>query len=193
MKIYNENILVVKKEYLFSSDFPQGFFEDEYFVIDKIKEKGFYYDRNLAESDFNYKQITSYIIFRDKNKNYFVMQRKKGHVLSEKYSIGIGGHLTKEDLTNKNDLNSWAKREFEEEVLYNGNYKSNFLGFINYDGDEIGKIHLGMVFLFEGDSSNIKIKNEHKSGILMSKEEIISLYSSFEEWSKIFIDKFIVD
>ena len=52
------------------------------------------------------------------------MRRKQNHTdkrLANKYSLGVGGHINKRDVRGKN-IHAWAKREFEEEIEYDGNY-----------------------------------------------------------------------
>src|SRR3972149_3282856 len=85
-------------------------------------------------------------LFFEKQGKIFLMRRKSSHTyprLSNLYSIGIGGHIDKEENikstksmkstrgTKGNELIfNWAKREFEEEIKYDGQYIANFLGLL---------------------------------------------------------------
>src|SRR5690606_7557172 len=104
--------------------------------------------RSLMEQDQRYKQIIPYLVFTHENK-YFVMQRTSTTTeqrLKNKYSLGIGGHIRQEDM-NGNSIFEWAEREFHEEVSYHGNLEIIPLGVLNDDTNDVGKVHIGFVFL----------------------------------------------
>lgn len=186
----DENILVVKKNTMFSSGDFQGLQEvnvDGYLdIIDKHKE---FLPRSIMETDFNYKQIIPYLVFTHDNK-LFLMQRQSKSTeqrLQSKYSLGIGGHIREEDMTSK-DIVDWARREFEEEVNYSGNYTVEPLGLLNDDSNEVGQVHAGFVFLLKGDSPDITVNSELKSGELLTIQECKKYYEFMETWSQIVFD-----
>ena len=142
--------------------------------------------RSRAETNPAYKQIIPYLIFSHSEK-IFVMQRKttsSEQRLAQKFSIGIGGHIRQEDITS-NNIFTWAQREFNEEINYNGKKKVTNLGILNDDSNDVGKVHLGIVLHITGDNDQISIKDEHKSGILLSLDECMALYDQMEPWSQI--------
>jgi predicted NUDIX family phosphoesterase len=115
------------------------------------------------------------------------MQRKKDaseQRLQSKYSLGIGGHMRYEDLQEGPDLFSWAKREFEEEVAYEGTIEIAPLGVLNDDSNDVGKVHLGLVLMVIGDSDKIKVKSELASGTLMNLSECLDHVPKMETWSQ---------
>jgi predicted NUDIX family phosphoesterase len=117
------------------------------------------------------------------------MQRKPTATeqrLANKLSLGIGGHMRKEDLIGS-DILSWATREFNEEIDYQGTYAIRTVGAINDDSNDVGKVHLGLVLLLQGDSSKITIKNEHKNGSLLTLEACFDQFENFESWSQIIL------
>lgn len=186
----DELILVVKREKLLDKDCWQGLKEinsQEYLsVIDKEKE---FLPRSLMETDPRYKQIIPYLIFTHDNK-LFLMQRQakiSEQRLKNKYSLGIGGHIRKEDLTT-NNIVDWSRREFQEEVNFHGSYQVKPLGILNDDSNPVGQVHIGFVFLLIGDSSNIKVKSELKSGELLTIAECQLYYESMESWSQMVFD-----
>jgi predicted NUDIX family phosphoesterase len=188
---YNEEILVLKTKDIFFLKKWQGINPN---FSKKIKElvltKLEFRKRGEVEEDFSLKQIISYIIFSYKNK-YLLTQRldkPNERRLASFYSFGIGGHLGKKDLENGSSLSDWAKREFEEEVDYKGNLKFETLGVLNDDSNPVGKVHLGLVVLAIGDSPDIKVKDEHKSGELLFLNEAKKNYKNMENWSKIVYD-----
>lgn len=204
---HDEHILVVKREYLFFDDQQAwtGLKEvnfDDYLAI--INEKKEFNPRSAMELDFSYKQIIPYLIFNYQDR-YFLMQRKSTASetrLASKLTLGIGGHIRQEDMTpyyakatkgfsplaQENSLFAWAMREFHEEVHYSGNLTVKPLGILNDDSNDVGKVHIGFVFLLQGDSADISIKSELKSGTLLSLKECIEQKTSMESWSQFVID-----
>ena len=58
---------------------------------------------------------------------------------------------------------------------------------INDDSNDVGRVHLGFVFLVYGDSNQIAIKSELQSGTLVSLEEAYQKGDQLESWTKIII------
>lgn len=190
IKKEDEKILVVKKEKLFSQTIVQGIqkidFDSYQELIEKNKE---FLWRSKVETQTEYKQIIPYLIFKFEDK-LFLMQRKSNASdtrLQNKYSIGIGGHIKEKDISQKT-IFDWAKREFEEEIEYVGNFDIEPIGILNDESNFVGQVHTGFVFLLNGDSDQIKIRDEHKSGQLISLNELQEFYPNMETWSQIVFD-----
>ena len=196
--------MVVKRSDLFFENVWHGIETQnlqKYLTI--IAKKHRFLPRSEVESDPNWQQIIPYLIFENQGK-IFLMRRKSSHTdrrLSNLYSIGIGGHIDKEDIikstksmkstrgTKGNELIfNWAKREFEEEIKYDGQFQENFLGFLNDDSNNVGRVHLGLVIRLEGDSGKISVRDEHKSGNLVGVGEAGKYYGKMETWSQIVYD-----
>lgn len=187
---HDELVLVVKREKMFPHGAWQGLqaIDGEEYLSIIATEKEFL-PRQEMEVNPAFKQVIPYLIFKFGEK-YFLMQRQSKSTdqrLKNKYSLGIGGHIRGEDMES-NDIIDWARREFEEEVSYTGNYTVTTLGMLNDDSDAVGQVHVGYVFLLEGDSSDICVKSELKSGYLLSIEECEAYYDSMENWTKIVFD-----
>jgi predicted NUDIX family phosphoesterase len=148
-------------------------------------------ERSLAENNELYKQIIPYLVYQYKN-SFFLMQRgSKGgeQRLHNCYTLGIGGHVRESDLQDSQSILDWARREFLEEVIFTGNYKPVFLGLLNDDSNAVGRVHLGLVFLLRGDSKHIAIRNqEHRSGKLVSLDQLLAFKDELESWSQIVLD-----
>lgn len=186
-----EEILVVPRSTLFKTILPWHGIQHTAFntFTTIIQDQAVYMPRAHAETDPKYKQIIPYILFTYDQK-LFVMQRKNSaseQRLANKFSLGIGGHIRQEDIQDNNIL-SWASREFEEEVSYQGTLTTQQIGVLNDDTSDVGKVHLGMILLVTGSSDQIAIKDEHKSGTLLSLEECQRLYDNMESWSQICFD-----
>lgn len=188
--VLDEKILVVKKSILFSYQATSGLTSIDFNSYQKLIQKyKKFMKRSKMEQNPTYKQIIPYLIFTNDGR-YFVMKRKSTASetrLQNKYSIGIGGHIRKEDLKRTNIID-WAYREFDEEVEYEGSYKVKSLGILNDESNPVGQVHTGFVFLLHGDSEKINIKDEHKEGYLLTLDECFELYNQMESWSQIVLD-----
>ena len=186
----NEQILVVKRSQLFPDGTWNGLEQvdmQEYLHI--IRSHQEFQPRAAMEDDPRYKQIIPYLVFTH-NDQYFLMQRKSSaseQRLASKYTMGIGGHIRKEDIES-GSIFDWARREFNEEVNYSGTFSIQPLGILNDESNNVGQVHTGFVFLLKGDSADISVKSELKSGNLVSFEECFSHFESMESWSQIVVE-----
>jgi predicted NUDIX family phosphoesterase len=186
----DEKILVVRRENLFPLHAPQGLMvtdiETYASLIEKRKE---YRWRSQMEQDPTFKQIIPYIVFSHEER-YFVMQRKAtaGDArLKNKLSLGIGGHIREDDMAS-GSLFDWAQREFQEEVSFSGLYNIKPVGLINDETNAVGQVHTGFLFMLQGDSSEIAIKDEHAAGYMWPLKECKKNYDLFESWSQLILD-----
>lgn len=192
IQTHDEHILVVKRTSLFASDTDAwyGLKEvdfDHYLNI--INDKKEFLPRSMMETDPTYKQIIPYLVF-EHNSTYFLMQRKSDASearLRNKLTLGIGGHIRQEDMS-ENSLFAWAMREFHEEVDYAGQVSVKPLGILNDDSNDVGKVHIGFVLLLTGDMPDIAIKSELKSGVLVPLTQCIAQRDCMESWSQFVVD-----
>lgn len=187
----NELILVVKRSLLFKKIEPwDGIKEIKKDFLNTINTEHEFHQRSLMENDPTFKQIIPYLVFMYRN-SIFLMKRKTElgeSRLAGKYTIGIGGHIRKEDLENASNISDWALREFSEEVDYKGNYVLEELGLINDESNEVGRVHMGVLYLLKGDLELISIKEELESGELIDINDCIKYYDLMESWSRIAIN-----
>ena len=191
--MYNadEFVLVVPKTELFKQ-YPlvQGLHPVDFSKYESVIVKsGQFMSRSRVEQDKAYKQIIPYLIFTYNNL-FFLMQRRETageQRLKSKMTLGIGGHIRKEDMEGK-DLVSWARREFSEEVKYTGALSFQPLGLINDEESLVGQVHTGFVFLIRGTSAEIEVRDELASGRLVTLDECVQCYEYFEPWSKMVVD-----
>ncbi|MEX2028303.1 MAG: dCTP deaminase [Candidatus Curtissbacteria bacterium] len=185
-----EKVMVVSRGELFKNGIWHGLkTRDVEKYTRLISNSHKFMTRGDVEEDARYQQIIPYIVFENRGR-IFLMHRKADHTdrrLANNYSIGIGGHVNKGDIHGANII-SWAKREFEEEVSYKGKYKAKFLGVLNDDSNSVGLVHLGLVILFSGDSDEIAVRDEHKSGELVELGGLKKYYKGMETWSQIVYD-----
>ena len=149
--------------------------------------------RGQMELDPTYKQIIPYMVFVYERK-VFVMQRSAGageQRLAGAYTIGIGGHVRHSDVA-ATTIKAWGQREFLEEVAYDGRIKELVLiGLVNDDSNEVGRVHVGVVFLLHGDRDAIAVRSELQSGQLMTRDEACAVSDRMESWSKMVFDALV--
>lgn len=112
-------------------------------------------ERDLAEHDPKFKQLIPYVVLRYQD-SLFQYVRGKGASESRllaKRSVGLGGHI--EPIDQSLFASQWdlyleaAKREVHEEVHVNTTWKEHIVGLLNDDSSEVGKVHLGIVHLWD--------------------------------------------
>jgi predicted NUDIX family phosphoesterase len=185
-----ENILVVPTRELFFEGPWQGLRGVDQFdlqaYMDVIQNQCLFLSRPQMEQNLNYKQIIPYLVFKYQDK-YFLMQRSASGSetrLRSKFSLGIGGHIREDDMQGSS-IFDWARREFAEEVDFQGELNVAVLGILNDDSDDVGKVHLGFVMLLTGDSDKITVKSELKSGELLTIAACSLFEPQMENWSKL--------
>lgn len=191
---HDELILVVRRDILLPDGAWNGLkavnFDSFLHIVQSKKE---FHPRSIMETDPNYKQIIPYLVFEHEG-NYFLMQRHKKASetrLQSKYTLGIGGHIRQEDMQT-DSLFDWARREFHEEVSYAGDLEIEPLGILNDDSNEVGKVHIGFVFLLRGSNPHISVKSELANGQLYSLEECKGFYERMESWSQMVMDRLAI-
>jgi predicted NUDIX family phosphoesterase len=128
--------------------------------------------------------------------NNKVFSYRRGKLLAEerllnKYSIGIGGHISTHDVTLfSQTYEDGLLRELNEEIDLRANYKERIAALLNDDSNEVGKVHFGIVHVLQVDSDEIRVKeksiNEAK---FVSIDDLKSNKDLYENWSQICIDK----
>lgn len=152
--------------------------------------------RGLVEGDPNQKQIIPYVLLRH-DAHCLLLRRtsKQGEKrLHDKYSLGIGGHINHEDGPSGRDpVRNGLQRELHEEVDLHTSACPKFIGFINDDRSEVGKVHLGLLFeLTCGDRSATVRERDKMTGCWSSFEEIRSVYETMETWSQIVFSEYLL-
>jgi predicted NUDIX family phosphoesterase len=132
------------------------------------------------------------VVFRH-GPNYFLTHRLRASSekrLRKQYSLGIGGHINPGDLEGGDPILDGLKREWSEEVVYDGHFEAKLIGLLNDESSPVSKVHLGVVFLVDGDSPNISIRETDKlAGELLTLDEMRIYYLGMESWSQMVYDR----
>lgn len=100
-------------------------------------------------------------------------------------SFGIGGHISPTD----GGIRSALAREWAEEVATPTLPAFTPIGLLNDDGDDVSRVHLGIVFIAALTSPSIHIRETHKlAGSLVPVSEALRRKSELEGWSARLID-----
>jgi len=152
-----------------------------------------YQPRAAMEEDPSFKQLIPYVIFRHRDAagsvSLFQYTRGKGQGearLHAKRSIGIGGHISADDAAATSAYDEGMRRELAEEVLIETPYRSTLAGLINDDETEVGRVHLGVVHLFDVDRPAVQpLESEIIEAGFRPVSELLADLSRFETWSQI--------
>ncbi len=165
-----------------------GFIEFDKQVLDLIKTKSFFVNRNDAENDETKKQIIPYCMVINKNKILAVKRKNPGELrLKDLLSIGIGGHINPVDQGTDVLFNA-AMRELKEDTDFSGNLVSQVVGFVSLTGTPVDRVHFGVVYRMEIDSE-VKVTDEGLEGSFVPLKELPKMMDKFEGWSRVLAEK----
>jgi predicted NUDIX family phosphoesterase len=189
----SEQVLCVKRDDIFPDGAWHGFVSDR---LERhqavIREHHFFMARAKVEDDPNYQQIIPYVVFRHRE-TYFLTHRLRASSerrLRKQYSLGVGGHINPGDLEAGDPIQDGLRREWAEEVTYDGRFEAKLIGLLNDDSSPVSKVHLGVVFLVDGDTPNIAIRETDKlAGELLTLDEMRIYYLGMESWSQMVYDR----
>lgn len=165
-------------------------------TLARIDRGGRFMPRREVEDDPSYQQIIPYILFRHQDR-YLLTKRLKASSerrLHHLYSLGVGGHINPPDNVNADPIADGLQREWLEEVAYQGAVERTLIGVIKDDSTAVGQVHLGLVYLLEGEHPDIQIRETGKmTGALLPLEEMRIYYLDMESWSQLLYDYLLLN
>jgi predicted NUDIX family phosphoesterase len=193
-----EKILVVPTSRFHAIGYFQGFCGDAGRYVRELFEGPdlSFRTRGAMEDDPSFKQLIPYAIFRytDDEGVVQVFQYTRGTGLGEGRlhrlcSVGIGGHISDVDARGAAGGEVYAegmRRELEEEVLIDTPYTGSCVGLINDDTTPVGRVHLGVVHVFDVERPHVRPREADmlEAGFrpaLQLRQEL----DRFETWSQI--------
>ena len=187
----SEQVMVVEREALEPFFVAQGLVQDGTDpVFDIIVERHFFIDRPTAEVSPQYKQIIPYVVIRHDG-SYFMLKRTQKQTesrLHHKLSLGIGGHINPDTP----DLLGGLQKELDEEVAIAGDYDLTFVGILNDDSTDVGRVHLGAVYVLDAHDDRVTVlETEKMTGSWVRKEDLAQHRDAMETWSQIVYDAYI--
>ena len=160
------------------------------------RENNFFVPRSRAELDPGLKQIIPYVVLSHAGRILHYVRGKKGgeQRLVAKGSIGIGGHLNDADENlfsyDQRSYLAGVRREVEEELILQSGYQNHIRALLNDDSTEVGKVHLGIVHVFELDSSQVTKREAVITQLgFLTPEELRARRDKLETWSQLCLDQ----
>jgi predicted NUDIX family phosphoesterase len=207
-EVATEHVLVVPTSVFHELGHFQGFSADVEAYFARLLDPSHvsYRPRNAMEDDPSFKQLIPYCLFRhtlsDGTELLFQYTRGSGQGesrLHAKRSVGIGGHISLEDAALVGGVHGdvyreGMRRELEEEVRIDTAYNETCVGLINDDETEVGRVHLGVVHLFDLAEPRVQPNEDDicQTGFLPVGVLLDDL-DGFETWSQIVLEALFGD
>jgi predicted NUDIX family phosphoesterase len=190
-----EHVLVVPKEAFDELGYFQGFSNnvEQYLPLIDKHPKTSYQPRPEMEQDPTHKQLIPYCLFKCGDK-FLTYKRGTGQGesrLHAKRSLGIGGHISTEDKSGEEpDFVNGMVREIAEEINFDSEMLNgtDLIGFINDDSNDVGKVHLGIIHVFDIATTDVHANEEDMLDIeFVDKQFLLDHIDEYESWSQIAI------
>ena len=193
----DESVLVIKRDLFDEIGTFQGISTEieKYLPVFLNPSNNFFIHRELAEDDPTHKQIIPYAIFKHGDKFLRYLRGKKSgeQRLASKSSIGIGGHINQDDFNSssleKDTYLTGIEREINEELIINCDYNNLPIALINDDSNDVGKVHLGVVHLFDLENDQVEAGEANIENLeFLSSDDLLREKDNLESWSQICVD-----
>ena len=180
-----EQVLVVPRSLVVPGDGWLGIRDaDRTVILDRISEAGRFAPRPAMEIDPGFKQVIPYLVLRD-GPRWFLMQRTRAGGdarLHDRWSVGVGGHLNPGD----GDVIGGLTREWHEELVAEFTPDFRFVGLLNDDTTDVGRVHLGVVFSADAAGRQVAVRETDKlSGGFAEGTAVWAVRDGLETWSRI--------
>ena len=197
-KYDGEEILVVPRELFDGLGSFQGLTTETDHYIPTLLDpaNNFFMDREAAEEDPAFKQIIPYSIFRFGDHYLHYVRGKSGGEsrLHAQGSLGIGGHINpvdeRSDPLGHATYVAGVAREIDEEIILPSQPRQRIVALLNDDSNPVGRVHLGVVHLFELESREAQAREDALSDLQFKSAEDLKgpLYDNLESWSQFCVD-----
>ncbi|MBK1835272.1 hypothetical protein [Roseibacillus ishigakijimensis] len=192
-KYQGEQVLVVPRALFDELGAFEGFHADWSPYVDTLLDPrhNFFMDRDLAEQDPGFKQLIPYCVFHHEGRVlHYTRGKSSGESrLHAQGSVGIGGHINPVDAGEEHlgqaTYYAAVEREIGEELNLGGDYSNRIVGLINDDSNEVGRVHLGIVHLFELESAEVASNEDALANLSFQSQENLlgELFPQLETWS----------
>ncbi|HXG39389.1 MAG TPA: hypothetical protein VNJ28_00470, partial [Candidatus Limnocylindrales bacterium] len=158
-------------------------------LLRAVETAGRFAPRSPVERDPSLKQIIPYLVVRD-GRRYFLMRRTRAGVderLHERFSIGVGGHLNPADAeTGEPIVRAGLVREWREELAADFLPEFRLVGLLNDDETDVGRVHLGVVFVAEVAGRPVGVREIDKlTGAFAEPDRCAAVLDRMETWSQL--------
>ena len=196
-----EEILVISRQLFDELGAFQGIKTDVDGYLEAILDpaNNFFMDRGKAEDDPSFKQLIPYALFHHNGKYLHYTRGKSGGEsrLHAQGSVGVGGHINpvdeRADPLGKATYLAGVEREIDEELNITGGHQNRIVGLLNDDINDVGKVHLGVVHIFDLESEDVTSAEDALANLTFQSPEDLKgkLHGSLETWSRFCVDELI--
>jgi predicted NUDIX family phosphoesterase len=195
--VQTERVLVVPTELFRRLGHFQGFCHDAGRYLGELLKPAHtqFLPRSQVEEDPNFKQLIPYVIFRHTDASgavrLFQYTRGAGQGegrLHRKRSIGVGGHISADDVGEHvaDPYTEGLRRELDEEIVLDTPYRQRCVGLINDDRTPVGRVHLGVVHVFDVQQPSVRPREADLLDCgFEAPQRLLADLSGFETWSQI--------
>jgi predicted NUDIX family phosphoesterase len=195
----DERVLVVPSVELDRIGRFQGFspLADRYLTALLVPQLMEYRPRSEVEDDPGFKQIIPYVVFRCADAVFcYTRGKSQGEArLHRLRSLGVGGHVSETDAHGGKNLEAYESamaREIDEEVEVTSPGQVRRVGLINDDTTPVGRVHLGVVHLFELEQPRVVPREDGLAdATFVPCSTVWTMQEEFETWSQICIKSFL--
>lgn len=161
-------------------------------LVSDLEDRIAWCERAPTESDATRKQLIPYVVTL-RGDEVFVTERLTGGNearLHGRRSVGIGGHVEPDDEGTVGVLERGLWREWHEEVDAPAPTSLRFVGLVNDDTIEVGRYHIGLVYVARLPSaSEVHVRETHKlAGRFATTSELAAAPERLETWSALLLD-----
>lgn len=197
--VQEEHILVIPESVINELGTLEGFEADVDRFLQPIlrSDQLSFQPRSEMETDPSYKQLIPYVLLQwtddEGTIKLFTYTRGGGGGearLHAKRSVGIGGHISREDADGSTDpYLTGMQRELAEEVRLESNYEEHRDGLIYDPSTEVGQVHLGVVHRFVLERPEVESNEpDLAEGGFVSVAELREQMDRLETWSQLAIN-----
>jgi predicted NUDIX family phosphoesterase len=194
-ELTEEHILVIPESAIERIGTIQGFEADVDRFLHPIlsSDQLSFQPRSQMETDPSFKQLIPYVLLEwtdaDGMTQLFTYTRGGGggeSRLHAKRSVGIGGHISREDASDGDPYLTGMQRELSEEVQLNSSYQEFRDGLIYDPSNDVGKVHLGVVHRFVLEQPNVTSNEaDLADGGFVNVGELFEEFERLETWSQL--------
>lgn len=159
-------------------------------VIDVIERSHFFVLRADAEVSPQFRQVIPYVVVTHGDEVFTLRRTPKQSEtrLHHKVSIGVGGHINP-----GHGIVEGLRKELDEEIEIADDFDLQFAGIINDESTDVGRVHLGVVYVLRAAGKNVRVRETEKmTGEWLPRRELAPLREAMETWSQIVHDAILV-
>jgi len=193
----SEYVLGVDASVIIGHGVEQGFSRNT-LCLDELLARARLRPRREAEHDPEWKHFATYaVICADRSVlSYLRTPAGSESRLHGLRSIGIGGHVNTDDaetdsLWSAAALERAALRELHEEIFLPADCRLDFMGLVNDDSNDVGRVHIGLVYRCPLKSDDMSTARETAltDCRMLSCGELTETRDLYETWSQFLIER----